>query len=181
MSLYIPQPPTEGECKAILSWHIDKGRFEDINLDDFNVILFVHSPGNMVEGNWKVALYLDDRADQGQQDSLAKIFSGQAGGHPSTLAPLIDQVLGVKSCPIEYKAEGKRREIRVADIASAEIEAQQGQNDADITVTNHPLAVAPGYSATIARSKQASYRDHGIEFEVSNKSGLFSPFSYTGS
>ena len=78
-------PPTEGECKAIVSWHIDKGKYEDINLDNLNVALFVHSPGNMVEGNWEVALYLDDNADKAQQEILAKIFSGQAGGHPGKL------------------------------------------------------------------------------------------------
>lgn len=83
-----------------------------------------------------------------------------------------------KICPIEYKAEGKKREIRISDIASAEIEAQKGQGEADITVSNHPLAIAPGHSAVVSRSKQASYRDHGIELEVSNKNGLYSPFSY---
>ena len=131
-------PPTEGDCKAIVSWHIDKGKYEDINLDNLNVALFVHSPGNMVEGNWKVALYLDDNADKAQQEILAKIFSGQAGGHPSSLGPLIDQVLGVKTCSIEYNEEGKKREIRISDFASAEIEAQKGQGDQDITVSNLP-------------------------------------------
>ena len=174
-------PPTEGDCKAIVSWHIDKGKYEDTNLDNLNVALFVHSPGNMVEGNWKVALYLDDNADKAQQEILAKIFSGQAGGHPSTLGPLINQVLGVKTCSIEYNEEGKKREIRISDFASAEIDAQKGQGDEDITVSNHPLAVAPGHSVVVARSKQASYKDHGIEFEVSNKNGLYSPFSYKNS
>ena len=174
-------PPTEGECKAIVSWHIDKGKFEDVKLDNLNVALFVHSPGNMVEGNWKVALYLDDKADPAQQESLAQIFSGQAGGHPSSLGPLINEVLGVKTCSIEYNEEGKKRKIRISDIASAEIEAQKGQADADITVSNHPLAIAPGHSAVVARSKRASYRDHGIELEVSNKNGLYSPFSYKSS
>jgi len=171
-------PPAEGECKVIVSWHIDKGRFGEIQLDDLNVAMFVHSPGNMVEGNWKVALYLDSRADQRQQEGLTRIFSGQAGGHPADLAPLIDQVLGVKTCTIEYEAQGKKRKIRIADIASAEIQAQPGQGEADITVTNHPLAIAPGYPAVVARSKEARYRDHGFELEVTNKNGLYSPFSY---
>lgn len=171
-------PPTEGDCRAIVSWHIDKGRYGETSLDDLNVAMFVHSPGNMVEGNWKVALYLDSKADQKQQDSLTKIFSGQAGGHPGTLASLIDQVLGVNACDIDYEAQGKKRRIRISDIASAEIEAQQGQGEADITVSNHPLAIAPGHQVVVARSKQARYRDHGIALEVSNKNGLYSPFSY---
>lgn len=171
-------PPTEGECKAIVSWHINKGSYENVSLDNLNVALFVHSPGNMVEGGWKVALYIDDKADPGQQNCLSKIFSGQAGGHPGSLTPLIDEVLGVKACAIEYHEEGKKKRIRISEFGSAEIEAQKGQGDEDITVSNHPLAIAPGYSVVVAKSKQATYKDHGIDFEVSNKSGLYSPFSY---
>ena len=174
-------PPTEGECKALVSWHIDKGSYGDVNLDNLNVALFVHSPGNMVEGNWKVAMYLDDNANTAQQEGLAKIFSGQAGGHPSNLAPLIDEVLGVKTCQIEYSEEGKKRKISISDDANAEIEAQPGQGNADITVSNHPLAIAPGQSVVVARSNKANYKDHGIELEVSNKNGLYSPFSYENS
>jgi len=35
----------------------------------------------MLEGKWKVALYVDERANQDQQNALIQIFSGQAGGH----------------------------------------------------------------------------------------------------
>jgi len=134
----------------------------------------------MVEGNWRIALYLDDRADQEQKEGLTQIFSGQAGGHPATLTPLIEQVLGVTSLPIDYQAEGKRRYLKISDVAEAEIEAQAGQGDAEITVSNHPLAIAPGQPAVVARSKRASYHDHGIELEVSGRNGLYSPFSYEG-
>ena len=173
-------PPTEGECKAVVGWHIENGNYGDIHLDGLNVALFVHSPGNMVEGNWKIALYLDDTADQEQKDGLTQIFSGQAGGHFASLTPLIEQVLGVSSLPIDYQAEGKRRYLKISGVAEAEIEAQTGQGDAEITVTNHPLAIAPGHSAVVARSKRAHYHDHGIELEVSGRNGLYSPFNYQG-
>jgi hypothetical protein len=173
-------PPTEGECKALLAWHIDTGNFGDVSLDGLNVTMFIHSPGNMIEGNWKAALYLDERATQNQKDGLAQIFSGQAGGHPAALAPLIDQVLGVNSVPIEYQAEGKRRSLRIPNLAEADIEAIAGQGGADITIANHPLAVAPGHPVVAAKSERASYRDHGIQLEVSGKNGFYSPFTYQG-
>jgi hypothetical protein len=40
-----------------------------------------NSPGNMVKGpKWKAALYIDERATQQQKDTIAKIYSGRAGG-----------------------------------------------------------------------------------------------------
>jgi hypothetical protein len=43
---------------------------------------------NTLEVKWKVALYVDELANHGQQDALTQIFSGQAGGHLAGLAPL---------------------------------------------------------------------------------------------
>src|SRR5260370_162833 len=93
-------PPTSGDCTVLLAWHIDQGCFGEVNLDGLNAVLAAHSPGHMLEVKWKVALYVDERANQGQQDALTQIFSGQGGGHLAGLAPLIGEVLGVKAAPI---------------------------------------------------------------------------------
>jgi hypothetical protein len=173
-------PPTEGDCRVLIAWHIDRGSFGEATLDGLNASLFVHSPGNMVEGKWKAALYLDETATEAQKEGLTQILSGQAGGHPAVLASFIEEVLGVHSARIEYRAEGKRRSIRIPNVGEAEIEAVPGQGEADITVNNHPLAVAPGQTVVLAKSKSAHYSDHGIQLEVSGKNGFYSPFVYEG-
>ena len=93
-----------------------------------NAVLAVYSPGHMLEVKWKGALYVDERANQDQRDALTQIFSGQAGGHLAGVAPLIGEVLGVKAVPIEYRSEGKRRSLRMGEIADAEIEGLPGQD-----------------------------------------------------
>jgi hypothetical protein len=171
-------PPTSGDCTVLLAWHIDQGRFGEIDLDGLNAALAANSPGHMLEGKWKVALYVDERANQSQQDALTQIFSGQAGGHLAALAPLIGEVLGVKAAPIEYRSEGKRRSLRLRDVADAEIEALPGQDGADVTVASAPFAAVPGVPLVVAKSKQMRFSDYGLKWEVSNKSGYFSPFTY---
>ena len=79
MSSVFLSPPTNGDCTVLLAWHIDQGRFGEVNLDGLNAVLAAHSPGHMLEVKWKVALYVDERANKGQQDALTQIFSGQAG------------------------------------------------------------------------------------------------------
>jgi hypothetical protein len=171
-------PPTSGECTVLLTWHIDHGQFGEVNLDGFNAALAAYSPGHMLLTKWKVALYVDERANQDQRDALTQIFSGQAGGHLANLAPLIGEVLGVKAAPIEYRAEGKRRSMRLGDFAEAEIEGLHGQDDGDVTIARHPFTAVPGFPAAVAKSKQMNFGDYGLKWEVSSKNGFFSPFAY---
>jgi hypothetical protein len=171
-------PPTSGDCTVVIAWHIDHGNFGEIDLDGLNAALAAHSPGHMLEVKWKVALYLDERANQRQQDALTQIFSGQAGGHLAALVPLIGEVLGVKAVPIEYRSEGKRRSLRLGNVADAEIEGLSGQDGSDVTIGNHPFTAVPGFPAVVAKSKQMRFSDYGLNWEVSNKNGFFSPFAY---
>jgi hypothetical protein len=173
-------PPTTGDCTVLVAWHIDKGRFADVALDGLNAALAVHSPGHMAQVKWVAALYLDERATKEQKNALTQIFSGQAGGHPAALASFIGEVKGIKSAAIDYQAAGKKRSIRIAGVAEAEIEGLAGQGDADITIGNHPLAIAPGNAAVVSKSKRLSYRDYGFHWELSGKNGFYSPFTYSG-
>ena len=99
-------PPTTGDCTLLVAWHIDQGRYGQVDLDGLNAVLAVQSPGHMMEGKWQVALYVDERVNQDQRDALTQIFSGQAGGHLAGVVPLIGEVLGVKAAPIEYRFSG---------------------------------------------------------------------------
>jgi hypothetical protein len=171
-------PPTSGDCTVLLAWHIDQGRFGEIDLHGLNAALAAHSPGHMLEGKWKVALYVDERGNQSQQDALAQIFSGQAGGHLAALAPLIGEVLGVKAAVIEYHSEGKRRSLRLGDVADAEIEGLPGQDGSDVAVANAPFVAVPGVPLAVAKSNHMRFSDYGLKWEVSNKNGYFAPFAY---
>jgi hypothetical protein len=171
-------PPTSGQCNALIAWHIEQGRYGEVDLDGFNAVLAVHSPGHMLEGKWKVALYVDELANQEQQTALTQIFSGQAGGYLAGLAPLIGEVLAAKAIPIEFHSEGKRRHLRLGNIGDVEIEALPGQDGNDVTITGQPFTPVPGFPAVVAKSKQVRFSDCGLSWEVSNKNGFFSQFAY---
>jgi hypothetical protein len=170
--------PTEGFCTLLVAWHVDKGSYGDTVLDGLNAVLVVYSPGHMLKGGWKVALYVDERADSQQRDALAAVFSGQAGGHLAALGPLIVQVLGVKAVPIVYQEAGKKRHFSIPGIAESEISALPGQGGADVTLNNHPFTVVPGVPAVVAKSTSVTYKDHGFDWQISEKNGFYSPFSY---
>lgn len=172
--------PTTGDCTAIVGWHIDDGAHEGLRLDGLNVALAVHSPGHMATSSWRVALYLDDRATTEQQEALGSIFSGAAGGHPAVLAGHIGEVLGVAVAPIAFEGDGASRAMRVGEVAEVKITAMAGQGGAQVTIANHPLAVAPGQELVAARADHLRYTDHGYDWELSESNGFFSPFDYSG-
>lgn len=170
--------PTNGECNALVGWHIEKGDLAGITLDGLNVALAVHAPGHMLEVKWKAAIYLDDNASAEQNDALTKIFTGQVGGHPAILVSFVGEVLGIKSAPIAFEANGKQRKLKIAGQAEVEIEGIQDQTGADVSINNPLLGIAPGFVIAVAKSTNMTYSDYGFQWEISGKNGFYSPFIY---
>ena len=108
--------PTEGACEVAFAFHINSGSYGNITLDGLNVAMIARTPGPMGEGNWSVALYLDERVNEQQRQALAAIFTGSAGGPLGALAPLITTVLGAKTVPITFHIAGKRRSVEIPNI-----------------------------------------------------------------
>jgi hypothetical protein len=108
--------PTEGSCNVPAVFHIESGRYGDIALDGLNVALAVQTPGPMADGNWSVAAYIDERADDKQTEALGAIFTGAAGGPMAAFAPLIGRNLGLKKVPITFRIEGKKRSGEIPGI-----------------------------------------------------------------
>lgn len=187
--------PTEGDCKGLAAWHIEKGHFTNwtsrtnsntsnnsINLAGLNVVISVRAPGNMLTGSkWKIALYLDEKANNDQKEALTKIFTGQVGGEFfAEMLSRVGEILGTRSVPIEFNIEGKkRRKIKIPSIAEMEIEGLAGSNpDIEPKVVNPAFSNTPGIDPIIARSTRHVYNDHGLEWDNSGKNAFYSRFAY---
>jgi len=172
-------PPTDGSCTVMIGWHIDQGSFEGTSLDGLNAALLAHSPGHMKDGDWRVALYVDEHADESQNKALMGIFSGQAGGHIANLGPLISEVMGARPAAINFSASDGDFALSVDGLGSAAAEAIEGQGGGAVTVEGHPLAVSPGFAARVARSGKLELDDHGITLNLSGKAAMSAAFSYS--
>src|SRR6266849_923558 len=99
--------PTAGACEVAFGFHIDRGSYGAATLDGLNVAMIARTPGPMAQGNWSVALYLDERANEQQRQAIQAIFTGAVGGPIAALAPLMSTVLGVKALPITFRFRGR--------------------------------------------------------------------------
>src|SRR5215831_3389435 len=173
--------PTEGNCHVTVAWHIQNGNYGNTDLNNLNVVAMFNSPGNMFTGpKWKAALYINEGATQQQKDLITKIYSGQAGGFFEVATNFIGEMLGIKSHPIEFGIDGKRRWIKVKDAIELDIEAAAGgDKNRDSVIVNPPFSVVPGADKTVARSSKYNYSDHGMEWNNSGKSGFYARFKYS--
>ena len=174
-------PATYERCNAVLAFHIDSGEVDGTDVSDLSVVLVLDSPRQMSEGNWRVGMFMDERASDEQAERLAGVFSGQMGGPLANLAPLIGENLGMEVAPIEYIDEGLRHRFKVGDAIDVEIEDLVSPFDPDgplpkLTETRHPA----NSTLTPARSVSARVQGLGIDFSGEGKSGLSAPFSWAG-
>ena len=172
--------PTKGNCHVSCAWHIQKGNYGNTDLNNLNVVGLFNSPGNMFAGpKWKAAFYIDERATQQQKDLITKIYSGQAGGFFAAARNLIGGIL-VKSAPIDFSSDEKRRSLRIKDTLELDIEAVAGGDKNRVSfLTNPPFSVVPGADLTIARSSKYNYSDHGMKWNNSGKNGFYCKFKYS--
>ncbi len=171
--------PSQGVCDVALVFHIDTGRYDQVPLDGLNVAVVAHTPGAMGEGNWTLAAYIDERADDRQTAALGAIFSGAEGGPMSAFAPLVGKHLGAKKVAINYAIKGKTRSVEIPGIMHMAVEPlgslhPSGESWAAI---GHP--VAPERLALAVASKGSTFTDHGMRWDNSGRNGHYAPIRWS--
>src|SRR3954470_22864530 len=130
-------------CRVVLAFNIAAGDVDGVDVGGVGTAMVVDSPKVMSEGGWKVGLYISDAATDEQTEALGKVFSGQLGGPPAAIAPLLGEFLGVEKAPMEFHEDGLVHSLKIADSVDIEIEdvvsfgSETGQ-PAQLTNIFHP-------------------------------------------
>src|SRR5262249_25155623 len=169
--------PTEGVCDVALIFHIDAGKYGETPLDGLNVALAVHARGPMAEGNWSVAAYIDQRADEKQTEALGAIFTGAAGGPMSPLAPLIGHNLGAQKVQITNRTEGKKRSAEIPKILHMSVDPLPTAHPSGEIWANTGHPVSPDRLALGVGASGNTFSDHGMRWDNSGKNGHYAPIS----
>ena len=170
---------TNDACEVLLAWHVTEGQKDGVDLAGLNTVMAVHSPKKMTDGNWKVALYLDDRATPEQSEALGAIFSGGAGGHLAALGPLIGEVAGVAPASISFSRDGGSLKASAGAVVSMESEEMVGMDGSKPPVITNPLFGAVAQPVTQAKAGAISYHDHW-DAEFSGTNSFVTDFAYQG-
>ena len=174
--------PTEGACEVGFAFRFERGSFGDTSLNGLNAAMIARTPGPMGDGNWSVALYVDERADQSQNEAIQAILSGAAGGIMGGFAPLVGEVLGAKAVPITYSVEGKRRSVEIPGImqlAVRPIPTILGEDGEMKAAGAHPFA-PEGVVIAVGESG-STWSDYGMKWDNSGKNGHYAPIRWSNS
>ena len=158
-------------CRVTLVFSVRSGDVDGTDIGGRTVAMIADTPKVMTEGNWRLGVFIDDKASDEQFDKLAKVFSGQLGGPMGALAPLVGEILGVERAPIEVKDDGLRHSVRIGDAIDFEIEdivpfgVESGQ-PIKFDGMFHPV----GSDLTMAEAKHTRINAFGITYE--GKTGL---------
>jgi hypothetical protein len=170
--------PTEEVCTVLLGFHVDRGKSGTHALDGLNFAIAAFCRGNMATNKWEAAIYLDARATEPQRKALETILTGQAGGVFGALGPLIGKLHGIRSVPIEFRVDGKKRSLKIQDIAEMRVQALAGPSGKDVVIQNALLGVEPVVS--VGRSEKLMLKDYGWKWDLSGKNSFLSPFAAGG-
>ena len=158
---------------------IDEAHYEGESLSNLNVGLLVDIPGRMGEGNWKVAAYIDEKANEKAYNGLLSIFSGAAGGTTGLFTALVSEIIGAEKTSVEILREGKSRILSIGRKIQGHIEMIDGDNiDNPVKITNTTYWMGP--EVIVAKGKRSRVRDYGRVWDFDNKSAEICPIDWHG-
>ena len=178
----LKQPATEAFCRAAMAFHIERGRYGELDLDGLNFAVVAETGKVMADGNWRLGLIVDERADEARTQAIGTIASGKAGGPMAALAPLLGEFLGVVQAPFIRSGSGMARSVRVGELV-------------DYRLQGVPSAAAPGECIAIdntlhpankrlnlAKADHQRFNAFGIEWQdgSGSRNAHFARFHWTG-
>jgi hypothetical protein len=132
---------THGVCTGVLSWLIEEGAANDIDLSGLPVALALRYSDDEPGSPWTWILYLDERASDEQRVALEAIFTGRLRGDAERHFPWVwkaSDLVAVRSVAIEVDHTLHRQWLRIRDRVSVRIRDRYA---GDETVT----CVIPGH------------------------------------
>ncbi|HQT77836.1 MAG: hypothetical protein B7Z80_23985, partial [Rhodospirillales bacterium 20-64-7] len=150
-----------------------------VTLDGLNVAVIAHTPGAMADGNWSLAAYIDERADDDQAAALGAIFSGAEGGPMAAFAPLVGNHLGARRTAITYTISGNARSAEIPGIMHMAVEPLGSLHPSGEIwgAFGHP--VAPDRLAFAVGRQGSTFADHGMRWDNSGRNGHYAPINWS--
>ncbi len=176
-------PDGDGTCDSILGWYVDRGTVGGVDVSDRCLCLSVHIPGNLLAGNWRAAMLIDDRCTQEQQRSLLDVFTGRLGGPIADLAGLVGEIVAVERVPIAFDIVDGRGRIEIGGVAEARVRPILGATGLNTSLHDGTFSTIPGSPAYVGKADRfrRDGRRHGLpDVALSGHNAVQGSFRFSG-
>ncbi len=179
---WVGEDPDFGTCDGTLAWHFDQGEIDGVDVSGLTFAAVAHIPGNVLEGNWKIVAYVDDKASEAQQEAILAVYTGKKGGPVADLAQLIGEVAAVERVPFTFEVREGRGELRIGDSVSAEMEPFKGADGSPTTLSDTVFTTIPGSAAYVskANSYKAKVSPLDLAIDLKNHNAIQGTFRFEG-
>lgn len=169
---------THGVCMGLLSWIIEEGEAEGVDLGGQPVALACRYSDDEAGSPWTWILYLNARATDEQREALEDIFTGRLGGDPNDHFPWAwkaSELVAARPVEIEVEHSRRRQRLRIRDRVSVRI---RDRYDGPETVT----CVIPGHDREGEElvADELVVEDGPLEFSYRGVCGYAGTFDYSG-
>ena len=177
---WVGEDPDGGKCDGVLSWHFDKGTVNGTDVAGRTFTILTHIPGNILEGNWKIVVYIDDGATDEQQQALLDVWTGKLGGPVADLAQLVGEVLAVERAPTTFEVEGVKGTLKIGSAIHAEMEPFKGATGESTALHDSVFTTIPGSPAYVgkASSYKVDVSNYGFEIDLRDHNAVQGSFRF---
>jgi hypothetical protein len=179
---WVGEDPDSGTCDSAMAYHVDKGDINGVDVSGLTLGFVVHIPGNVLKGNWRAAVYVDEKATEDQEEALLNVFTGKLGGPVADIAQLVGEVVSVERAPITYEVEGVKGTLKIGQVTEAEMEPYKGPTGEVTTLNESIFTTIPGSPAYVG--KASSFRSNnqalGHNLNIKNHNAIQGVFRFEG-
>jgi hypothetical protein len=177
---WIGEDPDNGTCKAALAYQFDKGAIDGVDVSGLVLATTGFIPGNVLAGNWRTCIYIDERATDSQMNALVSVYKGEKGGPIADLAKLIGEVVLVERAKIVFDVKEGRGTLTIGKVVHAEMEPYRGPTGEPTKLVESIFSTIPGSPAYVA--KASTYRMTqpalGIDIDLKNHNAIQGHFAF---
>jgi hypothetical protein len=177
---WVGEDPDGGTCDGVLSWHVDKGTVNGTDVSGRTLTILTHIPGNILEGNWRVVVYVDDGASDEQMQGLLDVWTGKLGGPVADLAQLVGEVLAVEKVPVSFDVEGVHGTLKIGDAILADLEPFKGATGESTALHDSIFTTIPGSPAYVGKASKyhVDVAEHGFTIDLEGHNAVQGSFRF---
>ena len=177
---WVGEDPDNGTCQSIMAWHFEKGTIDGVDVSGLTFAGVMDIPGNVLAGNWRAMVYMDDKSTPPQEEALLNLFTGKLGGPVADLVKLIGEVVGVERVPITFDLDGVAGSVKIGDAAEAEIVAYKGATGKESALYDTIFTTVPGAPAYVGKATtyKANVPSLNININLTDHNAVSGPFHF---
>lgn len=177
---WIGEDPHGGKCDAFLAYRIEKGSIKGVDVSGVAFAIVALVPGNILKGNWKIAIYMSDKATPAQKQAILDAWTGKLGGPLADLAQLIGEVRGVHDASVDFRLEKGKGTLKVGQCVEAEMVPYVDANGNPTTLSNTIFSTIPGSPAYVAKATyhRVNIPEHGMQWSFENRNAIQGSFRF---